>query len=190
MIGRYSSNVVNRGQTRTLALVGKLFPTAAPNHAEPLRTANFFTQKDLGGDHTEYINDVEFRNAPDVTPWPRGKSVQLVLASVVTLVVFTLVDKNATIRQLHQIAELGKPRGDPTRAPARNSGHRARVFLGAGPLPYPKKRGSRGAINSSSAGGPPERYQPCLGFEFRMKGRPLREWVSRLPRCPVEPDIG
>jgi hypothetical protein len=29
VVVRYSSNVVNRGQTRTLALVGKLFPTAA-----------------------------------------------------------------------------------------------------------------------------------------------------------------
>jgi hypothetical protein len=38
-------------------------------------------------------------------------------SSIVTLVVFTLVDKKATIRQLHQIAELGKPRGEPTRAP-------------------------------------------------------------------------
>jgi hypothetical protein len=116
-IGRYSSNVVDRGQTRSLALVGKLFPTAAPDHAEPLRTASLFTQEDLGGDHTDYINDAELRNAPNVTPWPHGKSVSLVLVSVVTLVVFTLVDKRATIRQLHQIAELGKLRGEPTRAP-------------------------------------------------------------------------
>jgi hypothetical protein len=116
-IGRYSSNVVNRGQTRSLALVGKLFPTTAPDHAEPLRTASLFAQEDLGGDHTDYINDAELRNAPNVTPWPHGKSVSLVLVSVVTLVVFTLVDKRATIRQLHQIAELGKPGGEPTRAP-------------------------------------------------------------------------
>jgi hypothetical protein len=116
-IGRYSSNVTGRGQTRSLALVGKLFPTTDPDHVEPLRTANLITQEDLGGGHTDYINDAELRNAPDVTPWPRGKSVQLVLVSVVTLVVFTLVDKKATIRQLHQIAELGKPRGEPTRAP-------------------------------------------------------------------------
>jgi hypothetical protein len=117
VIGRYSSNVINRGQTRSLALVGKLFPTVVPDHAEPLRTASLFAQEDLGGDHTNYINDAELRNAPNVTPWPRGKSVPLVLVSVVTLVVFTLVDKQATIRQLHQIAELGKPRGEPTRAP-------------------------------------------------------------------------
>jgi hypothetical protein len=117
IIGRYSSNVINRGQTRSLALVAKLSPTGAPDHAEPLRTANLFTQEDLGGNHTNYINDAELRNAPNVTPWPRGKSTQLVLVSVVTLVVFTLVDKQATIRQLHQIAELGKPRGEPTRAP-------------------------------------------------------------------------
>ncbi len=117
VVGRYSSNVVERGQTRSLALVGKLFPTTDPNHAEPLLTASFITQEDLGGGHTEDINDAELRNAPNVTPWPRGKSAPLVLVSVVTLVVFTLVDKKATIRQLHQIAELGKPGDQPTRAP-------------------------------------------------------------------------
>ncbi|WOJ88309.1 hypothetical protein RZS28_10690 [Methylocapsa polymorpha] len=117
VVGRYSSNVVVRGQTRSLALVGKLFPTTDPDHAELLRTANFFTQEDLGGDHTEYINDAELRNAPDVTPWPRGKSIPLLLISVITLVVFTLVDKKAILRQLYQIAELGKPRDELTRAP-------------------------------------------------------------------------
>ena len=117
VIGRYSSNVTNRGQTRSLALVGKLFPTVVPEHAQLLRTASFFAQEDLGGDHTNYINDAELRNAPNVTPWPRGKKLPLVLVSVVTLIVFTLVDKQATIRQLHQIAELGKTEDETTRAP-------------------------------------------------------------------------
>jgi hypothetical protein len=34
-------------------LVGKLFPTVNPDHVEPLRTANFFTQQDIGGDTTD-----------------------------------------------------------------------------------------------------------------------------------------
>jgi hypothetical protein len=118
VVGRYSSNINTRGQTRSLALVGKLFPTTDPNHSELLRTANFFTQEDLGGGHTEYINDAEPRNAPNVTPWPRGKSVQLFLVSIVTAVVFTIVDKKAFVRQLYQIAELGKPPDEPTRTPA------------------------------------------------------------------------
>ena len=105
VVGRYSSDVIRRGQTRSLALVGKLFPTFNPDHAEQLRTANCITQKDLGGDHTDFINDAELRNAPDVTPWPRGKSLAAFLFSIVTILLFTLVDKKATVRQLHSIAE-------------------------------------------------------------------------------------
>lgn len=115
-IGRYSTccTETRRGNVRSLSLVGKLFPTTDPDHAERLRTASFFTQEDIGGDHTDYINDAELRNAPDVSPWRRGKDILFIIMEGV---VFTLVDKQATIRQLHQIAELGKPRGEPTRAP-------------------------------------------------------------------------
>src|SRR5262245_14021768 len=58
MIGRYSTccTETRRGRIRSLSLAGKLFPTADPNHALPLRTANFMTQEDIGGDHTDYIN--------------------------------------------------------------------------------------------------------------------------------------
>ena len=38
-----------RGHVRSLALVGKLFPTTDPDHPTPLRTANFITQEDIGG---------------------------------------------------------------------------------------------------------------------------------------------
>ncbi|PYS47282.1 MAG: hypothetical protein DMG13_28305, partial [Acidobacteria bacterium] len=42
-IGRYSTccTETRRGHARSLALVGKLYPTTDPNHAELLRTANF-----------------------------------------------------------------------------------------------------------------------------------------------------
>ena len=33
-----------------------------PDHAEPLRTANFISQQDIGGDHTDFINDADIRN--------------------------------------------------------------------------------------------------------------------------------
>lgn len=116
VIGRYSTCCANtnRGQTRSLSLVGKLFPTTDPDHPEPLRTANFITQEDIGGDDTAYINDAVLRNAPDVSPWRRGKGLPIIL---VEGIVFTLVDKKSTIRQLHEIAELGKPLDEPTRAP-------------------------------------------------------------------------
>ncbi|WP_036264717.1 hypothetical protein [Methylocapsa aurea] len=115
VVGRYSSRLLQRGETRSLSLVGKLFPTTDPNHAAPLRTASIFSQEDIGGDHTEYINDAELRNAPDVTPWRQGKGLPILLVSGI---VFTLADKQSTVRQVYQVAELGKPPREPTRAPA------------------------------------------------------------------------
>jgi hypothetical protein len=116
MVGRYSTccSETRRGQTRSLSLVGKLFPTADPDHADPLRTASFITQQDIGGDDTDYINDAELRNAPDTTGLRRGSGVPVLL---ITGAVFSLVDKKPSIRQLYQIAELGKPKDEPTRAP-------------------------------------------------------------------------
>ncbi len=115
-IGRYSTccSEVSRGEVRSLSLVGKLYPTTDPDPAEPLETASFITQEDIGGLRTAYINDAELRNAPDITPWRRGKAVPiLALAGLL----FTLVDPKGTLRQLYQIAELGKAADEPTRAP-------------------------------------------------------------------------
>ena len=117
LVGRYSTccRETRRGRKRSLSLVGKLFPTDDPDHAEPLRTASFITQQDLGGDRTDYINDAELRNAPDTTSWRRGLGVPILL---VEAILFRRADKEPTQRQLYQIAELGKPEGEPTRAPA------------------------------------------------------------------------
>jgi hypothetical protein len=115
-IGRYSTccSQTLRGETRSLSLVGKLYPTTDPDHPEPYETASFITQQDIGGDRTKYINDAELRNAPNITPWRRaGAFPILALAGIV----FSLVDPNGTMRQLYQIAELGKPADEPTRAP-------------------------------------------------------------------------
>ena len=116
-VGRYSTccKETRRGHERSLSLVGKLFPTEDPGHGEPLHSANFFTQQDLGGERTDYINDAELRNAPDTTSWRRGFGLPILL---VEGVLFGQTDKEPTQRQLYQIAELGKPDGEPTRAPA------------------------------------------------------------------------
>ncbi len=113
---RYSTccTETRRGSLRSLSLVGKLFPTTDPNHPEPLRTANFITQEDIGGAKTDYINDAELRNAPDTTLTQRRSGFAILLRVGIT---FGRVDKQASIRQLYPIAELGKPAGTPTRAP-------------------------------------------------------------------------
>jgi hypothetical protein len=116
VVGRYSTccKETRRGHERSLSLVGKLFPTADGSHSEPLRTANFITQEDIGGNRTDYINDAELRNAPNTTSSRRGFGVPVLL---VEAILFRLTDKEPTQRQLYQIAELGKPEGEPTRAP-------------------------------------------------------------------------
>jgi hypothetical protein len=117
VVGRYSTccKETRRGSERSLSLVGKLFPTTDPNHVELLRTANFFTQQDIGGDRTDYINDAELRNAPNTTSWRRGFGVPVLL---IEGILFAKTDKEPTQRQLYQVAELGKPEDEPTRAPA------------------------------------------------------------------------
>lgn len=117
VIARYSTccTETRRGRMRSLALVGKLFPTTDADHPEPLRTANFFTQQDFGGEKTALINDVELRSAPDTRLWRRGFGMPILMYSGLS---FLLADKQPTIRQLYPIAELGKPHGEPTRAPA------------------------------------------------------------------------
>ena len=115
VVGRYSSGAGGnrRGNIRSLALVGKLYPTTDPSHPMPLRTANFITQQDIGGERSDSINVAELRNAPNVTVFRRGPSALLIkIASV-----FRRVDQQPTLRQLYPVAELGKPKGEPTRAP-------------------------------------------------------------------------
>src|SRR5882757_8029227 len=116
VVGRYSTccTETRRGHTRSLALVGKLFPTTDENHPQPLPTASFFTQQDIAGEHTDYINDAELRNAPDVHAWRRGRGVPILL---LTGIVFQRVDREPAQRQLYQIAELGKPADELTRTP-------------------------------------------------------------------------
>ncbi len=115
-IARYSTccSENRRGHARSLSMVTKLFPTADPECPEGLLTANLFTQQDLGGDYSRYINDVELRTAPDTTSWRRGSGL---LIFVVTGIIFNRVDREPTIRQLYPIAELGKAAEEPTRAP-------------------------------------------------------------------------
>lgn len=113
---RYSTccGETRRGSTRSLSMVGKLFPTDDPNDPRPARTASFITQQDIGGDRTDYINDAELRNAPDTTVTRRGTGLPVVLLTGLAL---ARADRMPSIRQLYEIAELGKGAGEPTRTP-------------------------------------------------------------------------
>jgi hypothetical protein len=66
--------------------------------------------EDIAGQHTRYINDAELRSAPDITVWRRP-----ILAFVG--LVFVLIDKRGSLRQVYEIAELGKSANEPTQAP-------------------------------------------------------------------------
>jgi hypothetical protein len=73
------------------------------------------TQEDIGGTKSIFINDADLRNAPDVTVSRRGASGFALLTRVG--ITFGKVDREGSQRQLYQIAELGKPPGEPTRSP-------------------------------------------------------------------------
>lgn len=117
LVVRYSASnqKTRRGQTRSMGFVGKLYPTTDPNHVELLRPADFITQLDFGGEKFHYINDVEFRNAPDTHTLRSG--IAAAPFGIVSVVNFMIVDKKFTIRQLYPIAELGKPKGERTQTP-------------------------------------------------------------------------
>lgn len=117
VIARYSTccDRTCRGGTRSLSMVGKLFPTTDRDQPQPLKTANFITQQDIGGDWSDYINDAELLNAPNTTGWRRGIHIPVL---IVTGLVFRRTDGDPTQRQLYPIAELDKPADEPTRAPA------------------------------------------------------------------------
>jgi hypothetical protein len=116
VIARFSSNTTPfRGKRKSFSLVGKIFPTTDEDHANPLIPASFITQQDLGNESTKYINDAAMTNSPNVTALRRFPIGTLILAREGS--VFTRVDKQSDIRQLHEIAELGKSSETPTNTP-------------------------------------------------------------------------
>jgi hypothetical protein len=116
IIARYSTccTETRRGNTRSLSMVARIYPTTDRHHPEPLPTANFITQEDIGGDDSASINDAILRNAPNTTVSRRGLAAPILLLSGLA---FNCAETKPTIRQVYQIAEIGKPAGVPTRAP-------------------------------------------------------------------------
>jgi len=82
-VARYSTccTETRRGHTRSLSMVGRIFPTTDPEHTERLPTANFITQEDIGGDYSKSINEALLRNAPNTTVFRRGLGFPTLLAT-------------------------------------------------------------------------------------------------------------
>lgn len=116
IIGRISTEgtSVSNQETKSLSLVGKIFPTLDKN--QTVKTANFITQDYLGGrspsegiDGVLTVADVSMRNAPDVSVLKRIESGGHagLLSFIATKKVFEHVDLETTVRQLYQISEAG-----------------------------------------------------------------------------------
>jgi len=116
IVARYSTccSETRRGHSRSLSMVARIYPTTDREHAELLPTAALITQQDIGGDYSTHINDAELRNAPDVTVTRRGFGLPIIL---ITGLLFKFVNVEPSVRQLYEIAELGKDPAEPTRAP-------------------------------------------------------------------------
>lgn len=116
LVARYSvaASETRRGHTRSQSMVARVYPTTEPNHPEPLPTGCFITQEDFGGESSRNINEVRLRNAPNTTAHRRGLGLPILM---MTGIVLGIAEKKATIRQLYQLAELGKPPGEKTSAP-------------------------------------------------------------------------
>jgi hypothetical protein len=102
------------GIRRSYGLVFKLYPTMDENHAPPLRPANIILVDDLGGSRAPHLAGRELTNAPHVTGWNRGNEIPTLLLEGL---VFALVDRKSSLRQVYPIAELGKPPEEKTNAP-------------------------------------------------------------------------
>ncbi len=117
VIARISTGVTMtlRGLRRSYGIALKLYPTVDEHHATLLQTANVFLVDDLGGTTASHLTEVELTNAPHVTGFNRGNEIPILLKEGL---VFALVDRMATIRQVYPIAELGQGVEEPTHAPA------------------------------------------------------------------------
>ena len=121
IIGRYSTccTETKRNRNRSLSLVGKIYPMKTETDeetGEPVRRppASFISQEDLGGTRVKSINEAKPTNAPNTTFWRRGWAFPILF---LTGLVFKLVDKEIAKRQLYEIAELGREKHLPTKAP-------------------------------------------------------------------------
>jgi hypothetical protein len=111
LIGRASvamSETVS-GQYRAFGFAGKLYPTDDARHTDKLHTANFFVVDDLGGTLASHYTDVMMTNRPKATT-----HLSMIAIGAAAVRAFGAADKNPTVRQMYEVAELGME--DPTRS--------------------------------------------------------------------------
>jgi hypothetical protein len=116
VIARISAGVCMTlgGIRRSYGLVLKLYPTRDENHETPLRPANVILADDLGGTQAPHLAGVELTNAPHVTGWNRGNEIPVLLLEGL---IFEIVDRKASVRQVYPIAELGRAADEKLNAP-------------------------------------------------------------------------
>ncbi len=169
VIARFSSNTsVYREKKKSLSLVGKIFPTTNEDHEESLVPANFFTQRDFGNERAHFVNDAVMRNSPNVTALRRIPIGTLILGRLGN--VFKKVDKEPDIRQLHEIAELGKKEEEPTNTP-----EFMQLRMGEG-QPRIEERDFRDEIYAHifDRGDPAPKRELKFGIEVANEGRTKR----------------
>lgn len=175
VIARISSGVsmTLRGKRRAYGLVLKLYPTTDENHKNLLQTANVILADDLGGTTASRINGVEFTNAPQVTGLNRGNELPILLQEGL---LFFLLDRMASIRQVYPIAELGTSSDIATYAP-----EFMRLVMSPG-YPVPDEEDVRNEVLSYifDKGNPvPQRI---LSFEISVSDSGKRKGFALFPK--------
>jgi len=107
VIARASSAMSNTksGEIRSFGFAGKLFPGLDINLKSESR-ANFFLINDLGGTDIKHYTEVKLTNEPSLTM--NFEVFKNMLYALEVSRVFSMVDKNPTIRQLYEVSQLGE----------------------------------------------------------------------------------
>lgn len=108
IIIRASSAMSNTqsGQLRSFGFAGKIFPTMNPAQKNLENTANFFLIDDLGGTRARHYTDVTMTNSPPASM--TSEVFKNLLYATKLARTFSQADKNAKIRQVYEISQLGE----------------------------------------------------------------------------------
>ncbi|MBT8142027.1 MAG: hypothetical protein HKN88_09795 [Gammaproteobacteria bacterium] len=109
------SSAIKSGNKRAFGFAGKLYPTMDENHQELLKPASFFCLDSLSGNDATHYTDVTLLNGIAVRILDVDLPGKLMLLRAG--IVFGGLDKNGSLRQVYQIAELDKAPDEACNAP-------------------------------------------------------------------------